>query len=394
MPASPADRVVQQIRRLVLRDGGELTDGQLLESFVAQRDEVAIEALIHRHAPLVWGVCRRLLQNGQDAEDAFQATFLVLIRKASSIVPREMVANWLYGVAQQTASKARERACKRRAREQQVMAVPEPETAPENRDLWLDLQPVLDRELSGLPAKYRMPIVLCDLEGKPRKEAARQLGWLEGTLSGRLARARKLLADRLTRRGVALSVGALGVALSQQAAAASVPVQLLIATVETANLVAAGQPGAVPPGAAALCEEVMKSMFMTKCKMVAAAVVTLAVVSTGVGVLLPSAAAGLAQAPPAASVEVKAADSVADVNVAGKTAEKADDQKQTDPGPNVQNDDRQNRGQKVARGGGDKDDDDDDKDEDEGRPKRRKDRGDKRGKGKAVGQKKRIKQSQ
>src|SRR5262249_42450463 len=153
-----------------------------------------------------------VLASHHDAEDAFQATFLVLVRKAASVVPREKVANWLYGVAYQTALKARAVAARRGARERQVTAFPEPAmTEPER---WPDLRPLLDQELTRLPDLYRVPVVLCDLEGLTYREAARQLGCPEGTLAARLARARALLAKRLTRHGLVLSGGALAVALS------------------------------------------------------------------------------------------------------------------------------------------------------------------------------------
>src|SRR5580704_17015293 len=166
--------VIQHLRStLLLRDGADLTDGQLLECFVSRRETAALEALVRRHGPIVWGVCRRILRNHHDAEDAFQATFLVLVRKAASVTPREMVGNWLYGVAHQTALKARATGAKRRARERQVVDMPE--TAAKEQDSAYDLQTVLDQELSHLPDKYRVAIVLCDLEGTTRKEAARQL---------------------------------------------------------------------------------------------------------------------------------------------------------------------------------------------------------------------------
>src|SRR5436305_5459780 len=148
---------------------------------------------------MVWGVSRRVLRNHHDAEDAFQATFLVLVRRAASIASKELVANWLYGVAHQTALKARAMVAKRRGRERQVEVMPEPVIA--EQEPWPDLQPVLDEELSRLPDKYRTVVILCDLEGVTRKEAARQLGCPEGTVAGRLARARAMLAKRLARGG-------------------------------------------------------------------------------------------------------------------------------------------------------------------------------------------------
>src|SRR5262249_13878664 len=149
-----------------------------------------------------------------DAEDAFQATFLVLVRRAASIASREQVANWLYGVAHQTALKARATVAKRKGRERQGAEMPEP-AVPE-QDRWDELRPLLDAELSRLPDKYRAVVILCDLGGKTRKEAARQIGVPEGTVAGRLARARAMLAKRLTQRGVTLTGGALAAVLSEK----------------------------------------------------------------------------------------------------------------------------------------------------------------------------------
>src|SRR5438445_4118513 len=211
--------VIQHLLRIVLlREGAGRTDGQLLEDYISRRDEAALAALVHRHGPMVWGVCRRVLRNHHDAEDAFQATFLVFVRKVASIASRELVANWLYGVAHQTALKARATAARRKERERQMTEMPEP--AVMEQGLWRDLQPLLDEELSRLPDKYRSLIVMCDLEAKPRKEVARQLSCPEGTVAGRLARARTMLARRLAKRGVELSGGALAVVLSLNAAAA------------------------------------------------------------------------------------------------------------------------------------------------------------------------------
>src|SRR5262245_27769584 len=227
--------VLQHLRgAMLLRDGAGLTDGQLLEDYISRRDQAALAALVQRHGPMVWGVCRRVLSNYHDAEDAFQATFLVLVRRASSIASPELLANWLYGVAHQTALKARATAAKRKGRERQVTDMPE--TAVTQPDVWRDLQPLLDEELSRLPDKYRGVIVLCDLEGKTRKEVAGQLGCAEGTVASRLARARIMLAKRLTQRGVALSGGTLAAELAKQAASASVPTSVVDATINAASL--------------------------------------------------------------------------------------------------------------------------------------------------------------
>jgi RNA polymerase sigma factor (sigma-70 family) len=172
---------------------GGLSDEQLLDRFVAQREEAIFEEIIQRHGTMVWGVCRRVLRDHHDAEDAFQATFLVLARKAASVRPREKLGNWLYGVAYQTAMKARATTSRRRAREKQVPDMPEPMVVP--HDLQDALAESLDRELSRLPEKYRIPIVLCELEGMTHKEAADQLGWPTGTVSGRLSRARSCGGD-------------------------------------------------------------------------------------------------------------------------------------------------------------------------------------------------------
>jgi RNA polymerase sigma factor (sigma-70 family) len=269
MPSGSLNQVLQHVRRAAaMRERLAASDGQLLESFVSRGDQAALEALVRRHAAMAWGVCRRLLRNHHDAEDAFGATFLVLVRRAASIVPREMVASWLYGVAQRTALKARALAARRSAREAQVTVMPEPETAP--ADVWTDLWPVLDQELSCLPDKYRAAVVLCDLEGKSRKEAARQLGWPEGTVAGRLARARHMLARALARRGIALSSLALGAALARHAAAAAaaVPARLVESTIRVASLFAAGvqTAGAVSARALLLTEGVLKTMVLSKQK--------------------------------------------------------------------------------------------------------------------------------
>src|SRR5262249_30642157 len=160
--------------------------------------------------------------------------FLVLVRKAPSIVPRQMVANWLYGVAYQTALNARAAAARRKGRERQVTEMPEPAVAEQGP--WDDLRPLLDAALSPLPYKDGAVIVLCDLEGKTRKEAARQVGVPEGTVAGRLARARAMLAKRLSQRGVALTGGALAAVLSHKVASAGVPTSVVEATITAASL--------------------------------------------------------------------------------------------------------------------------------------------------------------
>jgi RNA polymerase sigma factor (sigma-70 family) len=285
-------KAVQHLRRTVLlQDGAGLPDGELLACFVERRDDAAFAALVRRHGPMVWGVCRRLLSH-HDAEDAFQAAFLVLCRKAASIVPRSMVANWLYGVAHQTALQARRTAARRGARERQVADMPEPAVV--EQDLWNDLQPLLDRELTRLPDKYRVVIVLCDLEGKSRKEAAQQLGCPEGTVASRLTRARSMLARRLARHGLAVGGGALATMLSRNVASAGVPAPVACATLKAASLLAAGQAaatGVIPAQVAALTEGVLKTMLLSRLKIATALLLLFAVLLGGAGMIYQTQAA-------------------------------------------------------------------------------------------------------
>jgi RNA polymerase sigma factor (sigma-70 family) len=276
---------VQHLRRTVLlRDGAGLTDRQLLDAYLGGRDEAALEVLVRRHGPMVWCVCRRLLRNQHDAEDAFQATFLVFVRKAASIAARELLANWLYGVAYQTARKARSNLAKRHAREKQVTEMPEPAV---KQETWEDFQPLLDREMSRLPAKYRTVLVLCDLQGKTRKEAACQLGCPEGTVASRLATARTMLAKRLSRHGVTATAGTVAVALSPGAASAALPPFVVSSTIKAATLFAASHTASdvISVKVAALAEGVLKAMLISKLKAVVAVVLVLGLTVTGGAIL-------------------------------------------------------------------------------------------------------------
>jgi RNA polymerase sigma factor (sigma-70 family) len=260
----------------------ELSDGQLLERFVSGRQEAALEALVQRHGPMVWSVCRRVLGNLHDAEDAFQAAFLVLVRKAGSVRPRSLVAAWLHGVARQTALKARTTIAKRHFREKQMDQVPEPRPDGDMRDdmLWL-----LDQELARLPEKYRSVIVVCELEGKTGKEAARQLGLPEGTVASRLARGRALLGKRLAQRSAGVAGASVAAVLSERVALASVPAAVLSATVRAARLTAAGRAGvgAISAAANVLAEGVLKTMLIKKLKALTAVVLVLCLVAFGAG---------------------------------------------------------------------------------------------------------------
>jgi RNA polymerase sigma factor (sigma-70 family) len=274
------DTVFQHLRRVVmLRDGAGMTDGQLLEAFISQRNEVAFEALVRRHGPMVLKVCRRALRNHHDAEDAFQATFLVLARKASSVRPRDMVANWLYGVAYRTALKARTLRAKAQTRERHVRELPEPAHAHQGR--CHDLREVLDQELTHLRDIYRLPIILCDLEGKSIKKTAEQLGWPQGTVAGRLARGRKMLAKRLPRHG--LAVGG-GVVVLQNSASAYVLPALVAATVKATGAYAARQSvatGVISGNVAVLMDGVIQSMFVAKLKVATVVLLVTGVLVTG-----------------------------------------------------------------------------------------------------------------
>jgi RNA polymerase sigma factor (sigma-70 family) len=289
MPGGTAREALGDLRTL-FRFGvvGDLSDGQLLDRFVDRRDEGAEEAfamLMARHGPMVFGVCRRVLSNSHEAEDAFQTTFLVLARKASTIARRETVANWLYGVALRTAKDARSRTRRRRAREEcvsELRVIHAPGEDPAE-----DLRAILDEELTRLPERFRAPVLLCELESLPRHEAARRLGIPEGTLSSRLARAKTLLRERLTRRGLGLSAALLTASLVREAQAAVVPHALAEMTIRAASLVAAGcsLTGLVAASVQSLTEEVCKAMFFAKLKGILFGLVTLGAVTTGAIVL-------------------------------------------------------------------------------------------------------------
>jgi RNA polymerase sigma factor (sigma-70 family) len=302
MPSGPTNRVIDHLRAAaLLHDGARLGDGELLGRFLERRDGAVLTALVRRHGPMVWGVCRRLLSH-HDAEDAFQATFLVLVKKAATVRPRELVGNWLYGVAHQTALQARRAAARRRTREVQVTVMPDPQAARQQQ--CPDVQPLLDQELSRLPDHYRAVLVLCELEGRTRREVARQLGVPEGTVAGRLARARALLAKRLTARGVTLSAGALAAVLAHNAASAAVPYAVVSGAIRAAALVAAGRAAAAGPvsvKAVALTEGVLRAMLMSKLKAVVAVVLVLGFLMTGATALCRRTAA--ARDNPAAAEE-------------------------------------------------------------------------------------------
>jgi len=298
MASGRASPVLNYLRTLLPGPGPEDgSDARLLERFVALRDAEAFAALVRRHGPLVWGVCRRGLRHEADAEDAFQATFLALARRASAIGRRDLLAGWLHGVACRTAARARAEAARRRAREARAPAAAA--VPPDEGVLWRDLRPVLDEEVRALPARYREAFVLCHLEGVTNREAARRLGCPEGTVVSRLAWARQRLRARLARRGLAPTAGVLATALAQDMAPAAVPAPLAAAAARSATSAGTGPaaPGAVPAQVAALTEGVLKTMSLGKAKLAAlfALVVLVAVSAGGVLAVRPAAV----PAPPA-----------------------------------------------------------------------------------------------
>lgn len=257
------------------------SDVQLLKRFAQARDataESAFRELVQRHGPMVLGVCRQVLRHSHDVDDAFQATFLVLVRKARAIQVRDSLGPWLYSVAHRTALRARATAARyRTADAEQIEAA----GSSEDDSYKVDLRPLLIEELSLLPGKYRDPIVLCHLEGKTHEEAARLLHWPVGTLSGRLSRGRRILKVRLERRGLTASSTMLGAVWLADSASA-LPRALLDAAIATARPMAAAQ--SVSASVLSLTQGVLHAMFLHKLKSVALAAVLTGTLLGGVGV--------------------------------------------------------------------------------------------------------------
>jgi RNA polymerase sigma factor (sigma-70 family) len=276
--------VLRHVQRLF--HGGSvsgLSEGQLLDRFVSSRDEVAFGAIVARHGPMVLGVCRGVLDDPHDVEDAFQATFLILVKKAALVRDRDLLGQWLYGVARRVSLRARAETSKRRAKERPEAEATEPVATLD--DELRELQVLIREEVDRLSNNDRMAVVLCYLEGLTHEEAADRLGWPVGTVKGRLSRAREKLRARLTRRGVALPAAALASTLTRGASAA-VPLELLRSTTLAASRLAAGKTlaaGIVSAQAIHLMEGVLGTMFTTKLKLGAMALVaTCAVAVHGV----------------------------------------------------------------------------------------------------------------
>jgi RNA polymerase sigma factor (sigma-70 family) len=275
MTSGYAGSVLHSLQRLF--SAGTLSgsaERQLLQRFLVERDEAAFEAILARHGPMVVGVCRRVLNDPHEVEDAFQATFLILVRRARDIRDQDLLGPWLYGVAHRVAVRARAVASRRSDHERHV---PVERAAQPDDDLqWRDLAPVLDAEVARLPERYRRPVVLCDLEGLTHEEAARQLGCPIGTVKSRLARARERLRGRLTRRGLAPTVGLAAALASRPAASAPVPPKLVDSTIRAVRGLLAGNPlavGLASPSVVTLTKGVLTTMFLAKMLKIGAALV-------------------------------------------------------------------------------------------------------------------------
>jgi RNA polymerase sigma factor (sigma-70 family) len=322
MATAQLHTLVRRIKEAALGPGERpRTDRELLDDFASGGDAAAFTDLVERHGPMVLRTCRRALRHEQDAEDAFQATFLALAQRPGSIRRREAVASWLYGVAYRTAMKAKRSAARRRIHEARLRE--RTPTATPTRT-WDDVQEVLHEEIQRLPASFRAAFVLCVLDGKTEAAAAAELGAKEGTLSWRLARARQRLRQQLTRRGIELSAVLAALSVAASAGEAAVPVVLADATARFGPLVATGQPAValVPSHIAALAAGVTRAMFLTKAKFVTALLITLGLVAAGASAVTqeapppPDKARPQAEARPPANVQPPAAgekDGVVDV---------------------------------------------------------------------------------
>jgi len=247
MASTSTEFCIQQTRQRLDSNALEArTDEELLESFIngsADEAEISFRSLVLRHGPMVLGVCRQILGTDHDAEDSFQAVFLVLARRAGTIRDRRLVASWLYEVAYRISVKSRVDGARRRTRERQVVAMSadsfDPREEYDRNDAWNELRSVLQSEVDRLPEKYRIPVILCYLEGKSNTEAAKILDWPVGSVKGRLARAREILHSRLMRRNLVLSATFLLSALHRETVFAEVvPSRLVDSTVKAGMSVA------------------------------------------------------------------------------------------------------------------------------------------------------------
>jgi RNA polymerase sigma factor (sigma-70 family) len=295
--------VLRSIDR-VFNDGSAtgLTEGQLLRQFTTRGDEAAFEVLVTRHGPMVLGVCRRLLYDPRDVEDAFQATFLVLLRRAGSLRETEPLSPWLHGVAYRVAARIRARSARRPGEERKVAR---PEAVESSSDVERhELRGILDEEIGRLPEKYRRPVVLCYLEGQTHEQAAHRLCCSEGSVRGRLDRAREKLKTRLTRRGFAPAAGLTGSALAADMASAAVPSSWISGTVATLGRAATARAIATTVSATVLdlANGVFRAMIVARIKLAASLISVAAVVLAVGGMLTMSLTHSVAQDPGKATV--------------------------------------------------------------------------------------------
>jgi RNA polymerase sigma factor (sigma-70 family) len=300
MANATAESVVRLLKGLV-RPPAEAADGVLLELFVRTGDADALGMLVDRHSELVWRVCRRVL-NHHDAEDAFQATFLVLARKAGSIAAPQLLANWLYGVASRISIKLRWQSARRAARQQQVVeSLPEAGTATAPEPL---LQLALDEELSRLPNKYRAPVVLCYLQGLTNEEASERLGCPKGTLQSRLAWARRRLRNRLMRRGIGVSLAAAALSSLEQSSFAAPPATMVTQTTTAALIFSGWKVGPLASmRAVSLARGVFHAMFLQQLRLVGG-IMMIGALSAAAGIWMKSAQAAVQE--PSDPVQVAA----------------------------------------------------------------------------------------
>ncbi len=266
MADQPLAPVIRYLRKLTAPKGNiDATDAELLARFAAHREEEAFTALVHRYGPMVLAVCRRIVRDAHAAEDAFQATFLVLARKAGSLTQPELLGPWLYGVASRTARKAKIETARRNSHERRAVRVQvvEPDDECERQEL----RAVLDEEIQRLPERYRVPVVLCYLQGQTNAQAADCLGCSRGTVATLLARAREKLRRRLAQRGIGLSIGAALAAMAEPVNSGAVSIAFEQSIGKAAVLLAAGQTqaaGALAAQAVALAKAVCKGMRKEK----------------------------------------------------------------------------------------------------------------------------------
>jgi zinc protease len=330
--------VIGSVRRLFGTGAvAALSEAQLLDRFIARGDETAFEAILLRHGPMVLGVCRRVLDDPHDVDDAFQATFLILVKKAGSIRDRDVLGTWLYGVARRVAVRARANARRRRACERSAAegnGVADPRADRPGAD---ELRSLIDDELERLPERYRAPLVLCDLEGRTHEQAAAQLRCPVGTVKSRLSRGRERLRSRLARRGLAPSAGLLAATLAPETASA-VPAELIRLTIGAATSLAAGKAvtaGVSSAGVAALVKGVIRSMALSQLKFAAAGALAAVLAVAGARAIVPQAPAQTPRADRDASPPGRTTPAVAAVNAQAAPGDRVTERYQLENGLKV-----------------------------------------------------------